>query len=176
MIYELLCQAPNSFITCFLKESSKEQSVCCWVIAHCQHSFPWFMKLENPNATQWTSGRAAFPSQRISWLRIAEGLHKYLICYNFCMHKIKNTHSIHSEVFPCCNPWCTQWPDGSWWCVPRSSPVRLPAIKKHPSPPTQTPFVGASSLLSPMCVLISPINFTHELFPSLTIYPSCPPK
>lgn len=27
MIYELLYQAPNSFITCFLKESSKEQSV-----------------------------------------------------------------------------------------------------------------------------------------------------
>lgn len=48
MIYELLCQAPNSFITCFLKESSKEQSVYCWVIAHCQHSFPWFMKLKKP--------------------------------------------------------------------------------------------------------------------------------
>ena len=29
MIYELLYQAPNSFITCFLKESSKEQSVYC---------------------------------------------------------------------------------------------------------------------------------------------------
>lgn len=27
MIYELLYQAPNSFITCFLKESSKERPV-----------------------------------------------------------------------------------------------------------------------------------------------------
>lgn len=102
---------------------------------------------------------------------ITEVLHKYLICYdNFCMHKIKNSHSISFEVFPCFDPQRIRLPAGSWWRVPRSSPVWLLTIEKRPLPPTQTPFVGASSLWSPTCVLI----LTCKLHPRTLLWQSTP--
>lgn len=54
-------------MTCFLEESSEEQSVYSWVTSHCQQ-FPMIYDIKNPKYYPFSLEKSCIPFSEHSWL------------------------------------------------------------------------------------------------------------
>lgn len=151
MIYKPSHQAPNSFITCFLKESSEEQSVYCWVMVYFQHRPHdlWTYKTKHYTAS---SEKSCVPFQTLScWgIRVCTHISSAWITR---VHKIKDSGPINSEAFHtpihgAVARWIFKWLE----VLPRL----FPASSQSTHPPNDIPFARGSFRTHAKLTLICP--------------------